>query len=564
MGMDHERVLILGLDGVPWSLLDPWLAEGRLPHLARLIANGVRGNLRSTIPYVTAPAWTSCVTGVNPGKHGVFDFAVRSGQGYGIDVVNSTSLRARPVWALLGDAGRRVGMVNVPVTYPPQPVNGVMVTCMLTPSLKSRFTYPDALREDLLQTVPGYAIEPMTPSSDLERTKAELAHNLRPTVDARAQATRWLMERLGDWDFFMTVFTEPDRLMTYAWDDFDPHHPRHSTASAHLYGDMFVRHYEHLDAVVGRFVEEWQDRATIIIVSDHGFAGVHKFFYPNVWLQQEGYLALNESARPSALARAKAVARRLGVAHQAKKLARRFFPDWGFTTGSRSADFVAAVDWPRTRVYWGADDGLTVNLKGRQPQGSVEPMDYEELRDELIRRWSDLREPETGERVVERVYRREEIYHGPYVEQSPDLRVVWKEYPQQRKIYAAAGELWADGCWGFSGQTGDHAPNGILMATGRNVARGVVVDGAQITDIAPTVLYALGQPVPADMDGRVLADLFSDEFRTAHPVADRAAAGADESPVQPSSANVPAAALPYSAHEQEEIEDRLKALGYLD
>ena len=137
---DHPRVLILGLDGVPWSLLDPWLAAGKLPNLARLIANGVRGDLRSTIPYVTAPAWTSCVTGVNPGKHGVFDFAMQRAGDYGITVVNSTSLRARPLWAILSEQGRRVGMVNVPVTYPPQPVNGVMVTCMLTPSLASRFT----------------------------------------------------------------------------------------------------------------------------------------------------------------------------------------------------------------------------------------------------------------------------------------------------------------------------------------------------------------------------------------------------------------------------------------
>jgi predicted AlkP superfamily phosphohydrolase/phosphomutase len=561
---DHERVLILGLDGVPWSLLDPWLADGKLPNLARLIAGGARGDLTSTIPYVTAPAWVSCVTGVNPGKHGVLDFAMQRPNDSGIDVVNSTSVRARTLWDILSERGQRVGMLNVPVTYPPRPVNGVMVTCMLTPSLKTRFTYPDALREPFLAAVPSYAIEPMTPSSDLARTKSELARNLAPTVEARAQATRWLMEHVGDWHFFMTVFTEPDRLMTYGWDDFDERHPRHSRAGARLYGDLFLRHYQHLDRVVGEFMAAWQERATIIIVSDHGFAGVHRFFYPNVWLQQNGYLALNEAARPSAMARVRALARRLGVAHLAKKLAKRVFPDWGFTTGARNSDFVQAVDWQKTRVYWGADNGLTINLKGRQPHGVVEPADYESLRDEIIARWSDLRDARNGERVVARIYRREDIYHGPYVERSPDLRVVWQEYPAERRIHCAAGELWAGDCWGYSGQTGDHAPVGIIIAGGRNIAGGTHLSGAQIADIAPTVLYALGQPPASGMDGRVLSELFTDGFRDGHPLpAPNSTEGeaATESIVRRDSGE---GAAPYSSSEQAEVEERLKALGYLD
>lgn len=548
-----ERVLILGLDGAPWTLLDPWLAAGELPNLARLIAGGARGYLTSTVPYVTAPAWTSAVTGKNPGKHGVFDFAVRRQNSYDIDVVNSTWLRAKPLWTILSEAGRTVGVVNVPVTYPPRPVNGVMVTCMLTPSLKSRFTYPDDLREELLAAVPGYMIEPMTASSDRARMKAELARNLGPAVDARAAATRFLMDRLGDWAFFMTVFTEPDRLMTYAWDDFDPHHPAHDPAAAAEGPALFLRHYQHLDAVVGRFMDEWADKATIIIMSDHGFAGVYDYFYPNVWLQQNGYLALNQAAQPSALARAKSAARRLGVAHQAKKLAKLVRPDWGFTSGSRNSDFIRSVDWQRTRVFWAADNGLTINLKGRQPQGAVDPGDYDGLCAELMERWRDLHDPKTGEKAVQAIYRREDIYRGPYVESSPDLRVVWQEYPEQRRVYCAAGELWHEDCWGPTGQTGDHAPVGIVIAGGRNVAPGMHLQGAQIIDIAPTVLYALGEPVPEDMDGRVLYDMFSPTFRDGASAESGAAA-----------AVLDATQSAYSADEEREIEERLRALGYLD
>jgi len=554
---DHERVLVLGLDGAPWSLLDPWLDAGKLPNLAALIAGGVRGDLRSTVPYVTAPAWVSCVTGANPGKHGVQDFAMQRSGDYGIDVVNSTWVRARPLWALLGDQGKRVGMVNVPITYPPQPVNGAMVTCMLTPSLASRFTYPDDLRQEFLAAVPDYMIEPMTPSSDLDRTKDELARNLHASVEARAAATRWLMAKVGDWDFFMTVFTEPDRLMTYAWDDFDARHPRHDAAGAQRRGDLFLRHYQHLDQVVGQFVQEWQERATIIVMSDHGFAGVYRFFYPNVWLAQNGYLARRAAARPSALARAKELARRLGVAHQAKRLAKRLFPDWGFTTGSRSADFVQSVDWAGTRAYWGADNGLTINLRGRQPAGIVDPADYERLRDELIERFMALREPETGLPVVERVYRREEIYHGPYVEASPDLRVVWHEHKAERRIHCAAGDLWADECWGYSGQTGDHAPVGILIAGGRHVARGVNIGEAQITDVAPTALHALGLAAPVEMDGHVVPGLFAADWQAQQRAAPMNAVAAGSATATPQ-------AEAYSDDEQAQVEERLKALGYLD
>lgn len=552
---ERKRVLILGLDGAPWRLLDPWLAEGKLPNLARLIAGGARGPLRSSIPYVTAAAWVSCVTGKNPGKHGIFDFALRRPDGYDVDVVNSTRVRARPLWSILSDAGLRVGLVNVPVTYPPQPLNGALVTCMLTPSLQSRFTYPDSLREELLAQAPGYAIEPMTASSDRARTKAELAQNLARVVEARAQATRWLMERLGNWDFFMTVFTEPDRLMTYCWDDFDARHPQHDPASARRYGGLFLEHYTQLDAVVGRFVDEWQDRATIIVMSDHGFAGVHRFFYPNVWLYENGYLALKPSARPSLLARARSAARRLGVAHGAKKLATALFPAWGFTTGARSQDFLSMVDWSRTRAYWGADNGLSINLKGRQPQGIVEAGEYEALRSELIERWGDLRDPASGELAVEAVYRREEIYSGPHVEMSPDLRVVWKEYPEQGKTYFAAGELWSTAAWGAAGQTGDHTPVGVLIAGGRHVKGGGQVEGANIVDIAPTVLYALGQPIPADMDGRVLHELFA---------ADMPAAAPQRVGAQATQLDAPTEAVAYSADEQKQIEERLRALGYLD
>lgn len=500
-----NRVLVIGLDGATFSLIDPWIERGKLPNLATLVREGARGRLRSTIPYVTGPAWTSFATGVNPGKHGIFDFALRRRGEYSIELLNARAIRAKTLWALLSKAGKRIGVLNVPVTYPPQEVNGYLVSGMLTPSLKSEFTYPKSLGGELLSAVPDYDIEPAIVSSDRRRTKRELVKSCFALVRARAKAARFLLHRLGDWDFFMVVFTEPDRLQTYLWDDLDPGHPRHDPESAAEFGEAIPKLYEKLDSIIGEFLQEYVDqRTTLFVLSDHGFAGVHKFFYPNKWLEEEGYLALRAEASTS-LRWAKSVLTRVGLAHPAKRFVKALFPDWGFTSQLRNFTFTRDVDWAKTKAFWGADNGFTINLKGRESAGIVAPgREYEALRNELIEKLSALREPETGELVVEKVWKREEIYNGPYTAYSPDLRMVWREYPGQRKTYFSAGELWANETFGYTAQTGDHTPFGILLAYGRAIKGGQSIQGAQLMDLAPTILHLLGLPLPQEMEGKPL------------------------------------------------------------
>lgn len=548
------RVLVIGLDGATFSLIEPWAKEGKLPTLAGLMAQGIRGNLASTIPYITAPAWTSFMTGVNPGKHGIFDFAVRQGHSYDVKIISGRDIQTPTLWKILSQAGKRVGVLNCPVTYPPEEVDGYLVGGMLTPSIKSQFTYPPSLREELLTRFPGYDLEPALASSDRMRTKREMATGVFPSAETRAEATRFLLERLGNWDFFFTVFIEPDRIQTYLWDDMDPAHPRHDRALAVEFGNKIREHYQHLDRLIAGLIYDLADERTwVFIVSDHGFAGVHRFFFPNVWLWKEGYLALQPRAS-SILEKTLDLMRGSPLAYPAKRLAKALFPDWGFTTQLRSRTFLERVDWSRTRAFWGGDGGLSINLRGREPEGIVEPSaEYEALREELIAKLSALRDPHSGELVVEKVLRREEIYQGPMVELSPDLRVVWKEYPEQKKTYFAAGELWAEEAFGYTGQTGDHAYYGILIAAGPGIKPGTVIQGASIIDLAPTILWLLGLPVPDYMDGRVLMDCFSDDFTASRPMR-RTEAMAEAEGKKPG----------YTPEEEKELREKLRGLGYLE
>lgn len=556
-GRNRPRVLVLGFDAATFWLIDPWVQEGKLPNFRRLMEGGVRGRLASTIPYVSGPAWVSFATGVNPGKHGVFDFARRERGGYGIELVNARDIRYPTLWTLLSEAGLRVGTMNCPVTYPPQPVNGFMVGCMLTPSLQSDFTYPQELKGQLLRAVPEYRIEAAETSPDREKTKAAVARNVRLGTEARAEATRFLMKWLGDWDLFVVVYSETDRVMTYLWDDMDPHHPAHDPRLAARYGGEILHHYQQLDAILGETMDRLVDeRTTLLVVSDHGFGGVYRFFYPNRWLEAEGYLTLKRGGVSTGLVHgAKDLLRRLGLAHAAKRTLQALFPGWGVTSQLRQFTFARDVDWRRTRAFWAADNGITINVAGREPEGIVQPgREYEALRDELAARLLDLRDPVHGERVVAAVHRREDLYTGPYVEESPDLRVVWQEYPEERRTHFSAGELWGEAMFGPAGQTGDHCYHGIFLAWGHGVRRGKTVEGACIVDLAPTILWLLDQPVLADMDGRVLTEVFEPDFVGQRPVKRCERTGAPPGPGDLAG---------FTDEESEAVRERLRGLGYL-
>ncbi len=551
-----SRVLVIGVDGGSWNIMKPLMDEGKLPNFSRLVNEGVSGNLKSTVPYTSAPAWVSFMSGKNPGKHGIFGFF--SGRGdYSITTVNSTYIKCKTLWTLLSKANKKLGLVNVPITYPPFKINGFMITGLLTPSLKCGFTYPPTLGEQFLQKVKDYRIEPVTLSDDSEKTKILLAQNVFTTAEKRYEASKYLMERMNDWDFFMCVFRELDVIQHYFMHTLDVSHPRCTPGESKRFSRVIPDYCHLIDSIIGRFMNTLEGNCRVLVVSDHGFGSVHRFFNVVRWLEEEGYIRFRRRIHDQ-IYKLNSVLSFFGISSLPKKIFAKFFPNYrslvtrkGFLLNLMlSRD----IEWSKTKAYFDANEGLRINLKGREPEGFVKPRDYEILRDELIAKLLELKEPKTGESVVEKVYRREEIYSGPYVGEAPDLVISWKEYPDQRRTHFPRVASHLQELFSVDRAiTGCHTQNGIFIAYGKNIKKGKIIKNAQIIDLAPTILYMMDQAIPEDMDGKVLTEIFEDDYvQTQRPRYFTEKTKYEKE------------AQEFGGEDAEIIKKRLKGLGYID
>jgi len=517
--------MVIGLDGATWDRLDPWIADGRLPNLGRLLDSGVRGRLRTVIPPVTAPAWSSFMTGLNPGRHGVFEFIVRMRPDFREVPVNATLRDGVPVWTLLSEENRKVIVVNVPVTYPPEKVNGIQVSGFLTPRGRRDFTHPPEILDELEEALGPYELyhrEVYQPGA-----AGPVLDELYRVFDYRLGVARFLATK-KEWDFLMVHFWGVDRAQHELWHLGDPAHPAYDEEEGRRFGKRLLDYYTRVDDGIGRLWEEARRKnAAFILMSDHGFGPITRFFMPNVWLLEQGLLVLKRDP----ITGLKRLAFRAGLTPAAayRMLMRlglaRMRLSGGFSSRKGLVDRVqkvflslSDVDWSRSRVFSKGNYGqMYVNLKGREPFGTVEPgSEYESVRDEVIKRLKETPDPETGGPLFGEVYRREDIYDGPYVDLAPDI------------VYLPADmSAKALGTMDFSshrfientyGNSGDHRMEGILLAAGDSLRKGSRVEGATIVDLAPTILHLMDCEVPRAMDGRVLTSLFEPDALTRRPI----------------------------------------------
>ena len=259
------KTVIIGLDGATFDIIKPLARAGRLPILSRLIKEGASAPLRSTILPNSFPGWASCTTGTSEGMHGVFSPFIKNPGHYTVRAMSGRDIMTRHVWDILTEHGGRSIVLNVPTTYPPEPINGLMVTGMLTPGLESEFTFPASLKGELLAELPDYVIEP-------ERIpdKHARANEFRRSIENREAALRFLLGR-GEWDFLMVVFSVLDRAQHDYWADMDPAHPRHDPKTPREFREFIHEIYERLDAAVGRLLEHLSAESRVFVVSDHGF-----------------------------------------------------------------------------------------------------------------------------------------------------------------------------------------------------------------------------------------------------------------------------------------------------
>jgi len=542
-----SRVLVIGIDGGTLDLLRPWAEEGHLPSLARLMDEGAWGTLESTLPPVTSPAWPTFATGKNPGKHGVFDFIRPMGGEF--DLVNSTSLKARTLWRILSDAGRRVGVINVPVTYPPTPVNGFLVAGMLSPH-SGAFAYPADLLEPYRERLGPYRIAP-----SVQYKKGNELAFVQDLLDLVEQRGRYGLQLMEDhpWDFMMVHFQASDVLQHAFWKFVDPTHPRHDPRAAARFAPAMRRVFERMDGFIGRMLERLDDDTTVIVMSDHGFGPLHWVVNLNLLFLGTGLLRLKRDA----FTRLRSGLFRAGLTpasfwHLIERVGLQNYV-WLVSRSTRNrvvGKFLSFndVDWSRTLAYSIGHVGqVYVNLKGREPNGIVEPGEqYEAVRQQVVDALRTLRHPATGRVLVDRIVPGDQAAHGPYASRGPDLHVVFDGYRAIAfPLFATDNRLVTRQ---IRGDSGCHRLHGLLVAWGAGVKRGQAVESARITDLAPTILHLMGLPVPDDMDGRALTSLLT----LTRPVEyERVVEGGvkDEAGL--------------SAEEAAEVEERLRSLGYL-
>lgn len=558
--MSDGKVMIIGLDGGTWDIFCPMMELGLMPNLTGLIEDGVSGTLSTTIPPITGSAWPSFQTGKNPGKHGIFSFEDLVLGSYERRVINSQTIDGEPLWSILSRHNKRVCVINVPVTYPPYPVNGYLISGLLTPYGDRGVTYPPELFEEMLAGIGDYITfvsAPVTPLHGVRRFVDDLIYATRK----RTEAALWLLDQKGEFDFFMVHFQCLDALQHRVLDYLDPRHPNFVSKSR---DDVaYVReYYQVLDKMIGTLADQVDESTTLIGLSDHGFGPALMQVNINQFLQQQGLLSRSDSAPTRQIQKfALSLARRLDVFQLREKLweRRRKYPLHRFIQESlRKINADALIDWSKTEMFaWSAAGtfvGLYVNRQGREPQGMVQTAEaYEALRDRVSKQLMVLKDPETGQQVVKHVYKREEIYYGPHVEKMPDI------VAQPVEGYRLSP--WFNGDLVFEPITriiGDHRMNGTVFFKGTHIqGRGARVNGANIMDIAPTVLHLLGLAVPSDMDGQVLTSLLDEVWLEAHPVE-------IEHVVEETEEKEIDKAFPLSEAEEKIIRKRLAGLGYFE
>ena len=536
--MPIPKLLAVGLDAATFDVIDPLVEACDLPNLASLLSRGARGTLRSTTHPLTPLAWTTMVTGVNAGHHGIWDFAERDESGYGLRLVNGSHSRAPAIWSRLSAADRRVGIVNVPFTWPAPDVNGFAIAGLDAAAREDGMTSPRGLIRELQDRFGRLLLDHSFPVDDQGRLDLEL---VRRACEQKVAIVDWLTERYSP-ELLFVVFMAADHVHHLAWPDWEARGRDSSVAEA----------YRILDASLGELLKRTDDETNVLVVSDHGGGSLKGVVNLNAWLAQEGYLSYANGGTNGA------------SAHKLFELRRKLPKELRYSVKQRlpwlrerayRLQAPSVVDWEHTRAFaYGIFGNIVLNVAGRERNGIVQPgEEYERLRDELTERLLDLRWTD-GERIVAAVHRREDLYSGPELGRIPDLIVEFRDYAWLGKgnltertptiaddisIKAHPDQHYAGG----------HRPEGIFVLAGPAARKGAELQ-AGIADVAPTMLYLLGEPVPASFEGRLLAEAL--DLRLL-----------DEQPLEFADEEFAAPAVE-ALESPREVEERLRNLGYFE
>lgn len=537
-----QRVLLLGLDGATYNVLTPAFEAGHMPKLKALLDRGASGILTSTVPPYTPPGWTSIFTGVNPGKHGIFGFMLGHAQ-QPKGLVRLDRVTAPALWNAANAQGMPIGLFNIPMTYPAPVVDGFAVSGMLTPEgggkTPENFTYPESLRDSIAAVVDSYEID-IEVNYDDDWKSTAIIERLSRNLAKKRTTLRVLLDQHSRVPLLFAVLEAPDRLMHCHYKYIDPRCEHFDLPEAAPIRERVWTFFDEMDEVIGDLVDWSGDEGFVITMSDHGFGPKDKVVNVNLALKEWGLLNVGGAGAVAQSPRMRQIARR------AKKVVPRTM--WRRAKGAAHS----RIDWSKTDAFSSPNpqQGIYLNLQGREPEGIVSESRYESVRNEIIERFEGLIDPGDGNPVLTQMHRREDVMFGPEAGGAPDLFPVCRDYSYELSDglfspniltdyrHLPRGFHHSDGIFGIAGP-GIEAKDGLV---------------ASLYDIAPTALYLAGLKLPA-MDGHVLLDLLPGDMKAGRPVTvaemDLPLAGAGS------------ISSPYSAEEEAQIEESLRNLGYL-
>ncbi|MHC4741429.1 MAG: alkaline phosphatase family protein [Planctomycetota bacterium] len=533
------KLLVIGFDGGTWSVFDDYLLEQCMPNLKKLKDEGCHGILDSTEPPVTPPAWTTCITGCYPGKHGIFAFHKYSFKDSGPELMSSADCRVPNMFQVLSTQGYRVGAINVPFTYPCREVNGITVAGLGCPGTDCDFTYPRDFGDELLADMQDYSVLHVWKRGGPKKQEKNLDWNVKKVeriFRQRVHAARMISRRVN-WDILMVQFQNLDKMQHSIWRYVD----KESRDEYPEQRDRFFKMFGRLDTAIGELISlAGKEETTVLVVSDHGFGRIVAQIRPNTALALWGYLEPRYSRNAWGRIRKRLTKK---IARLKRRRGRR-------ERAPVREDFI----WARSKaavMFQSIDGFMYINVKGRDSGGRIEQADKQEIIEELRDKFSKVRNPVSGEKVFRKVLTPEELFGPGAVDtrKCGDLILAptngyWLKLTDSlRNDYI---RIYPEGTLG-----GGHYCEGMYIMSGPGVKRGAI-HRTHIVNIAPTIYAILGAKLPTFMDGSVITEAFEKQLNCRYETVSLTEF------VQQKDTKA------MTPEEEEEVNKRLAALGYLD
>ena len=560
--MSKKEIFLLCIDGGDLDLFSPLMKMEKMPYLKKIQEEGAHGYLTSIMPPITAPAWSSFITGKNPGKHGIYGFALKKKESYEHTILNSALREGKAFWDILGEKDKKAVVLNLPTTYPPTPINGAMISGFLTPSGKRDFSYPKALFEELEDKFGPYPLYFKTPIAITnDKNIDDFLKECFYALEYKFKTAFYLKEKYKS-DITILHIWETDQIFHWLLHLLDERHPAFDKKKKDKFIDKINDYFSQLDQNIGTILNGLGENGALIIASDHGFNSCHLSFDLNTWLYRQGYLSFKKSLST----RLRLLLWRLGVTPEflinkifmkalkaGIKLRSRSPLELIELLNRRNLLFLSLydIDWSRTRAFSRFGFGqIFFNVRGREPAGIVNPgEEYNLLKKEIMEKLNKVINPETGLPFKDAVMCQEDISKGPYSDDAPDIifspleeHCLPTDNFMTKSLFTTSSLL-----------SGIHRRKGIFFAIGSPFTGRIELQKTSIMDIAPTILYTLGCKIPEDMDGKVLKEIFLPQFLADNLLKFSAPEKRDGGKSRHS----------LSQEEEEDLKSRLKALGYL-